>query len=149
MDHRRMFTRALLASVLGAASTVFAAEAHPSIVVGEVSARASDADVATLDLFRWLVEKEIGHLELDHAAKPESYVFSASLVRLDARASHDGSSAICVVSGALRRANSGTIVAVMHGTGSVDGERGALPGTRVRALEVAVHGAVRHLPEAL
>jgi hypothetical protein len=128
---------------------VDAAEVHPSIVVGEISVQESEADGATLDLFRWLVEKEIRHLELDHATKPTNYVFSASLVRLDAHASHDGSSAVCIVSGALRRASSGALVAVMHGTGSVDGDRGALPGTRARALEVAVHGAVRHLPEAL
>jgi len=149
MGNRRSFARALLLGVFDALRTGSAAEARTSIAVGEISARGPEADGATLDLFRFLVQKEISRLELDHAARPARYVFSASLVRLDAHASRDGSSALCIVSGALRRENSGSIVAVMHGTGSVDGDRGALPGTKARALAVAVHGAVRHLPEAL
>jgi len=149
MSHRRLFARALLLGVFVALRTGSASEARASITVGEISAPSLEEDVSTLDLFRFLVEKEIGRLELDRAAKPTSYVFSASLVRLDAHASRDGSMAVCIVSGALRRASSGTIVAVMRGTSSVDGDRGALPGTKARALEVAVHGAVRHVPEAI
>lgn len=149
MTHRRFFTRALLLSILGFSSVTGASETRAAIVVGEVSARAVDTDGATLDLFRWLVEREIRRLELDHPRKPTTYVFSASLVRLDTRASREGASALCIVSGALRRANSGAIVAVMHGSGAVDGDRGELPGTKARALEVAVHGAVQRLPEAL
>jgi len=149
MSHRRLLARALLLALLGASSTGNASEARPAIVVGEVSAGAVGADGATLDLFRWLVEREIGRLDLDQPRRPTTYVFSAALVRLDTRASRDGASAICIVSGALRRANSGAIVALLHGSGAVDGDRGALPGTKAKALEVAVHGAVRRLPEAL
>ena len=149
MNHRRLLARGLLLALFGSSSTGNASEARPAIVVGEVSARAAGADGATLDLFRWLVEREIGRLELDQPRKPVTYVFSASLVRLDTRASRDGASAICIVSGALRRATNGTIVAVLHGSGAVDGDRSALNGTKAKALEVAVHGAVQRLPEAL
>jgi hypothetical protein len=149
MSHRRLVARALSLGILAVLRIGSAAEAHRSISVGEITANVVDADGPTLDLLRFLVEKEIAHLELDHATKPMHYVFSASLLRLDARATHDGSNALCIVSGTLRRENSGAIVAVMQGSSSVAGDRGALPGTKVRALEVAVHGAVRHLPEAL
>jgi hypothetical protein len=149
MSHRRFVARALSLSLLVALRIGSAAEVHPSISVGEISASGGAADAPTLDLLRFLVEKEIAHLELDHATKPMHYVFSASLLRLDAHATHDGSNALCVVSGTLRRENSGAIVAVMQGSSSVAGDRSALPGTKARALEVAVHGAVRHLPEAL
>src|SRR5262249_3695557 len=113
MSHRRFVARALALGVLVALRIGSAAEAHPSISVGEISANGPAADGPTLDLFRFLVEKEIAHLELDHATKPTHYVFSASLLRLDARATHDGSNALCVVSGTLRRENSGAIIAVM------------------------------------
>ncbi|HVW26032.1 MAG TPA: hypothetical protein VHC69_11730 [Polyangiaceae bacterium] len=149
MSPRRFLARALSVCVLVALRIGNAAEARPSITVGEISANGSSADAPTLDLFRSLVEREIARLELDRATKPLHYVFSASLVRLDARATHDGTNAICVVSATLRHENNGAIIAAMQGTGSVAGDRSALPGTRARALEVAVHGAVRHLPEAL
>ena len=149
MSHRRFVAGALALGVLVAIRIGTAAEAHPSISVGEISASGPGADGPTLDLLRFLVEKEIAHLELDRGAKPMHYVFSASLLRLDARTTHDGSNALCVVSGTLRHENNGAIVAVMQGSSSVAGDRGALPGTKARALEVAVHGAVRHLPEAL
>ena len=148
MNHRRLLARGLLLALFGSSSTS-ASEARAAIVVGEVSARTAGADGATLDLFRWLVEREIGRLPLDQPRKPTTYVFSASLVRLDTRASRDGASAICIVSGALRRANSGAIVALLHGSGAVDGDRSALNGTKAKALEVAVHGAIQRLPEAI
>ena len=145
------YLRSAQSALLALAVTRFgiAAEAHPSITLGEISASAPVTDATTLDLFRFLVEREIARLELDRATKPTHYVFSASLVRLDVHATHDGSNAICVVSGTLRRENNGAIVAAMQGSGSVAGDRSALTGTRARALEVAVHGAVKHLPEAI
>ncbi len=149
MSHRRLAARALSLSFLVALRIGSAAEARSSITVGEITANARSADAPTLDLFRSLVEREIARLELDRAMKPTHYVFSASLVRLDAHATHDGANAICVVSGTLRHENNGAIIAAMQGTGSVAGDRSALPGTRMRALEVAVHGAVKHVPEAL
>ena len=149
MDPKRLIARASLTFALGAAQTVGASEARSAITVGELTARGPEKDTPTLDLFRFLVEKELRRIELDHATRPTSYVLSASIVRLDAHASHEGASAICVVSGALRRASNGAIVAVVNGTGSVDGDRGTLTGTKARALEVAVHGAIRHLPEAI
>jgi hypothetical protein len=150
MRHRRWFAKAILfAAVFGASRVGTASEARPAIVVGEVSGSRAGADDATLGLLRRLVEREIGRLELDHPTRPVSYVFSASLERLDTQSSREGSRAVCIVSGALRRAGSGAIVALMRGSGAVDGDKAGLPGTRARALEVAVHGAVRRLPEAL
>jgi hypothetical protein len=145
--HRSLLAAALLSGLFAASSTLASPGATAPIVVGEVTA--GEADRATLGLFRSLVQREIEHLELDQGLRPQGFVFSASLVRLDAKATHGGSHASCIVAGALRRAQTGAIVALMHGSGSVDGDRGALFATRERALEVAVRGAVRRVPEAL
>src|SRR5689334_14506959 len=145
--HRSLLGALSLSCLLAASSTLASPGSPAPIIVGEVTV--GELDRSTLGLFRTLVEREIGHLELDRGPRPQGYVFSASLVRLDARATHGGSHASCVVAGALRRAGSGAIVALMHGSGSVDGDRGSLTAIRERALEVAVHGAVRRVPEAL
>ena len=46
MSHRRFFTRALLFSMIGWSSVTSASETRAAIVIGEVSARAVDADEA-------------------------------------------------------------------------------------------------------
>ena len=125
------------------------ASAHgPTITVGEVSARVAGADARTEQALRMLVSREIDRLRLDRQGQGERYVFSAALVRFDARTSHDGARATCVVSGILRKAASGVIVAMMQGRAATEDDRGALEGAKSRALEGAVHGAVRHVPEA-
>ena len=125
------------------------ASAHgPTITMGEISARVAGADPRTERALRTLVSRELDHIRLDAAGRDESYVFSASLVRFDANTSRDGSRATCVVSGVLRKASSGAIVAMMQGRGAAEDDRDALEGAKSRALEAAVHGAVRHVPEA-
>lgn len=118
------------------------------ITVGEISARVPGADARTEQELRLLVSREIDRLRLDGQATQGTYVFSASLVRFDARSSRDGARATCVVSGILRKAASGVIVAMMQGRAAAEDERGALEGAKTRALEGAVYGAVRHVPEA-
>jgi hypothetical protein len=125
------------------------ASAHgPTIAIGEVSARAAGADARTEQAFRALVSRELDRIRLDAAGRDESYVFSASLVRFDTNTSRDSARATCVVSGVLRRASSGVIVAMMQGRGAAEDDRSALEVAKSRALEAAVHGAVRHVPEA-
>ena len=85
----------------------------------------------------------------DTARRGDAYVLSASLVRLDARESRDGARASCVVSATLRQARTGTLLAMMRGSGTAEDDRNMLEGAKERALEAAVYGAVRRLPEAL
>jgi len=126
------------------------ASAHgPTITIGEVSTRVAGADARTEQAFRALVSRELDRIRLDAAGRSGSYVFSASLVRFDTNTSRDGARATCVVSGVLRRASSGAIVAMTQGRGAAEDDRTALEGAKSRALEAAVHGAVRHVPEAL
>src|SRR5436853_7915861 len=98
--HRPLLAGALLVSIL-LANTPSAASAT-AVVVGEVTSGGAGLDGVTLGLFRKLVEREIGRLELDQGLRREGFVFSASLVRLDAHATHGGAHASCVVAGRLR-----------------------------------------------
>lgn len=144
---------AVLGIALGAALSMGTAETaraqRPVITVGEVSARVRGADARTEQSLRALVTRELERLRLERQGRDQTYVFSAALVRLDARTSGDGARATCVVSGMLRRAGTGAIVAVMQGSGEAEDDRSALEGAKERALEAAVHGAVRHVPDAV
>ncbi len=139
----------LLAFSMLTASPEAADAARPTIALGEVSAKVAGEGPATEGVLRALVAREIGRLEIDHPNRPESYVLSASLVRLDASTSRSGTRATCVVAATLRRAGSGALLAMMRGSGVAEDERGAVDGAKSRALEAAVHGAVRRVPEAL
>src|SRR5260221_322343 len=144
--NRHLLARALMLGTLGASLPGAASAARPTITIGEVSARAPGVDMTTGLPLRMLIEQETGGLEIDQPRRADRYVFSASLVRLDAHASREGSRASCVVSGALRRAGSGALLATMRGSGTVDDDRSAIEGARMKALEVAVHAAIRRLP---
>lgn len=146
---RSLVTRLVVLAALVTSSPFDARAGRPTITLGEVSAKVAGADAATEGVLRTLVAREIGRLEVDRAGRPETYVFSASLVRLETRASQQGTQATCVVSGTLRRAGSGVLLAMMRGSGVAEDERGALEGAKTRALEAAVHGAVRRVPDAL
>ncbi|HEX7671392.1 MAG TPA: hypothetical protein VF395_17485 [Polyangiaceae bacterium] len=137
----------LLAALVLALSPSVAAHG-PMIAVGEISARVPGADARTEQELRLLVSRELERLRFDRQETRDTYVFSASLVRFDAKTSRDGARAACVVSGILRKAASGAIVAMMQGRAAAEDERGALEGAKARALEGAVYGAVRHVPEA-
>lgn len=121
---------------------------RPVVVVGEVSARMAGAPAETERALRALVTREVAGLELE-GQRGASYVLSASLVRLESRSSAAGAEATCVVAATLRRAGSGAILATIRGRGRAEDEPAAIEGARARALEAAVHGAVRRVPEAL
>jgi hypothetical protein len=146
---RNFFSRIVVIATFAMCGSLDAHAGRPTITLGEVSAKVAGEGPATESVLRALVAREIGRLQIDHPSRPESYVFSASLVRLEARSSHQGTRATCVVSGTLRRAGSGALLAMMRGSGVAEDERGALEGAKTRALEAAVHGAVRRVPDAL
>jgi hypothetical protein len=135
-----------------ASSTCFSAKVDaraPGISLGEVTVKSVGGDVPTERRLRFLLGREIDRLRLDMSHRRESYVLSASLVRLDARESRDGARASCVVSATLRQERTGTLLAMMRGSGTAEDDHNMLEGAKERALEAAVYGAVRRLPEAL
>src|SRR5215831_18813107 len=110
----------------------------PTVSVGEVTVQAAGADNPTERRLRFLLGREIDRLRLDGARSAEAYVLSASLVRFDARESKDGARVNCVVSATLRRARTGTLLAMTRGSGTAEDDRNMLEGAKERALEAAV-----------
>jgi hypothetical protein len=143
--------RAALILVLSTSYSAKVEARPPSIALGEVTVKSAGGDAPTERRLRFLLGREIDRLRLDTSAshRGESYVLSASLVRLEARESRDGSRASCVVSATLRQARTGTLLVMMRGSGTAVDDRDMLEGAKERALEAAVYGAVRRLPEAL
>jgi hypothetical protein len=117
----------------------------PVVAVGEVTA--SDAHTATE--LRTMVSEEIQRLDVARATNHDRYVFSAAVVRLEASPRQAGARASSVVSGTLRKAGSGAIVAVTRGSARAEDEHGTVETVRSEALAAAVHGAVRRVSEAL
>lgn len=122
---------------------------HPTVSVGEVTVKFAGADASTEQRLRFLLGREIDRLRIDSERRQDRYVLSASLVRMDARESKDGARVNCVVSATLRQARTGTLQAMLRGSGTAEDDRDAINGAKERALEAAVYGAVRRLPEAL
>jgi hypothetical protein len=145
-------SKVLRALLVVASSTCFSArlQARPPVIsVGEVTVKSAGADVAMERRLRFFLGREIDRLKLDTVHRGDVYVVSASLVRLEARESRDGARASCVVSATLRQARTGTLLAMMRGSGIAEDDHDMLEGAKERALEAAVYGAVRRLPEAL
>lgn len=152
MPRRRGLSKVVRALLMVVSSTCFSAKVDarpPSISLGEVTVKSAGADAPTEQKLRFLLGREIGRLRLDTSHRSDAYVVSASLVRLDARESRDGTRASCVVSATLRQARTGTLLAMMRGSGTAEDDHDMLEGAKERALEAAVYGAVRRLPEAL
>jgi hypothetical protein len=152
MPRRRNLSRAARALLMIVSSTCFSAKVQarpPSISLGEVTVKSAGGDAPTERRLRLLLDREIGRLRLDTSHRGESYVLSASLVRLEARESRDGARASCVVSATLRQARTGNLLAMMRGSGTAEDDHDMIEGAKERALEAAVYGAVRRLPEAL
>jgi hypothetical protein len=145
---RRFLEVSFVAAFAGAA---LAATPHtaPRISVGEITATVQGLSPDTVSLLRRLVNEEVSRLRLAGQGSPEAYVLSAALVRLEVQRTSDGVRASSVVSATLRREGSGAILALLSGRGRAEAESGGIAGARTGAIEAAVRGAVRRVPEAL
>jgi hypothetical protein len=137
------------AAVAMFASTIVLAADSTRITIGEVTARVEGADAQTEATLRGLVQREIDGLELKRCKRHETFVFSASLLKLDAKTSREGSRVSTVVSGSLRSAATGALLATMRGSAVVEDDKTVLERAKFRSLQSAVHGAVKDLPNVL
>jgi hypothetical protein len=117
------------------------------VSLGEVTTRARTANV---ERFRALVREELVALRHDENAQVrETYVLSASLVKLEGTRGDDEAVADCVVSATLRLRRGGAIVALLRGKGRVIDDAAELEAAKQDAMRAAVKSAMRRLPEAL
>jgi hypothetical protein len=141
-------------AVAGAAAALFAstmvlAADSTRITIGEITARVEGADAQTEATLRRLVQREIDDLELKRCKRHETFVFSASLIKLDAKTSREGARVSSVVSGTLRSAATGALLATMRGSAVVEDDKTVLEKAKFRSLQTAVHGAIKDVPNVL
>ena len=146
---RLVFRAVAAAAVATFASAMVLAADSTRITIGEVTARVEGADPQTEATLRRLVEREIDALELKRCKRRETFVFSASLLKLDAKTSREGSRVSSVVSATLRNASTGALLATMRGSAVVEDDKTVLEKAKMRSLESAVHGAVKDVPNLL
>lgn len=146
---KRVYIAAALSAAATFGSSLVVAADSTRITIGEVTARVEGADSQTEATLRRLVQREIDGLELQRCKRRETFVFSASLLKLHAQTSREGARVSSVVSGTLRSASTGALLATMRGSAVVEDDKSVLERAKVRSLETAVHGAVKDLPSVL
>jgi hypothetical protein len=133
-----------IAFMLAALMAATADAADPPVTVGEVGTRVVRRDVDLAQIVRKAFEREIRALSV--ATPRQTYVLSASLVRLDA-GMPGAPRTECMVSAVLREKKSGAIRAMIEGKARADGT--ASTEAAIGTVEAAVHGAATALPQAL
>lgn len=149
--HSRIVRYLCSALTLGALCVVHEVSASRTrIDLGEVSLPSEVSSDVGLSVFRQALHTELDKLDASlPAKKAERFVLSARLVRLATRKHQDQLETTCVVSATLRDAKSGALFAILRGRGLVQDEATERKPSRLLALNVAVRGALRQLPQAL
>jgi hypothetical protein len=115
------------------------------VALGQITARAGKDRARIAAELRKVLSEELAALDLGRVAARERWVLSASVVRLETRATAEGSESTCVISATLERA--GALHAVVRGSArALDAPAGEAESSALRA---AARGALRRLPEAL
>src|SRR5262245_16009471 len=107
------------------------------VIVGEVGAAITRPNVDLPKVLRHAIERELSALAFDQRARRERYVLSASLVKLEGRATK----VECTVSVVLRERKSGAIRVITEGKARVDGA-GETSSSELEVIEAAAHGAL-------
>jgi hypothetical protein len=101
------------------------------------------------DFLRKSLERQLARVDWSKAQDRGPFVLSTSLVRLDTRTSDDAAKVSCVVSMMLRDQKQGTVRALVENTARTQDSSQAVLSAEHDALDAAVRGAVRSLPEAM
>lgn len=154
-SQRRPLACLFAVTALVGSSFAFAADTS-RVSMGEISVRACGADSRTEQMLRELVQREIDEMQPSdraakkkHNKKPERFVVDVSLVKLNASTSQEGARVSSVVSGTLRYASSGALVATTSGSSTVQDNSPALDKVKVKSLRTAVHGALKDVPDVI
>ena len=140
-----MASSALVATLWGHEGST---AAPASIALGQVSSEVVRKDVDLGALLRASLASGLVEVDLKRAA-PRQAILSASLLRMDAEPSADGTTAVtCVVSAMLVDARRGTVFALLEGRARAENTSVA-PALERAAMEGAVRSALARVPEAM
>ena len=128
-----------------------AAEPAPPVTLTEVNTHVDPAATHLpdlKDLLRRSAETELRSIDWGTQGLRRRYRVSASVVRLESGRDGRVLTASCAVSAAVRD-DRGALLAIVEGRARAE-EEGSAPASAERgALEGAVHGAIKRLPEAI
>lgn len=144
---RAVFLRAAIAAAAFTISSDIVASRTP-VSIGRITTRAPETAALKPEL-ESAVKRELGRIDLSSVRARDKYVLSASLVKLQTVKSGDQIETSCVVSATLSRAGSGALHAVLQGRARAIDAPSAHKTAERAALDAAVKGAMRRLPEAL
>ena len=144
----RTFSLALLTLATALTSSAVLAKEAPIAKV-EVRTLVEREDRDLRQVLREKVESELSHVDLSGAPKGSRFVLSASLVRLETSTKGSASTSSCRVSLMLREAERGALRAVLDGSALAEDAATAKARAESFAIEGAVRGALRALPEAV
>jgi hypothetical protein len=134
-----------------------------ALVLSQATALAKEAPIASVEVrtlveredrdlrevLREKVESELSRVDLSGAPKGTRLVLSASLVRLETSTKGAASTSSCRVSLVLRDAKRGALRAILDGSALAEDVANAKARVESVAIEGAVRGALRALPDAV
>jgi hypothetical protein len=138
---------ALLAAALGVAAPADAGSR--SIARVEVQSMVTREGRDMRELLRSAVERELGRINWGSGKSRKSFVLSTSLVQLDTERDTKSSKASCMVSVSLRDEKQGALRAMIQGRARAEDSPNSVAQAEDAALEGAVRGAMKGLPETL
>lgn len=141
----RIWTASALVFVAAAAAPALAAD-RPIVAIEAHSLVAREGRDLKGDL-RAAVQREVDALDLKKAR--ERYVLSASLLRLDTATEGGKTRSTARVSVVLKDARGGAVKAILNGKATAEDSPSAAERAERSALEAAVQGAIKPVPEAV
>lgn len=123
--------------------------AEQPITAVEVSSRVAREGRDLRSSIRQSVEQNLRRVDWTSAADRGPFILTTSLVRLDTSSSSDATRVSCTVSMTLRERKHGKLRAMLEGRGHVESSPGAAATAEAEAMNAAVRGAVKGLPEAI
>jgi len=119
------------------------------IAAVEVSSRVERQGRDLRSSIRQSVEQNLQKVDWTQTKDKGPFVLTTSLVKLDTTTAGGSTKVSCTVSMTIRERKRGTIRAILEGRGHVESDPGAATMAETEAMNVAVRGAVKGLPEAI
>lgn len=119
------------------------------IAAVEVSSRVERQGRDLRSSIKQSVEQNLQRVDWTQTKDRGPFILTTSLVRLDTSTVGDTTRVSCTVSMTVRERKRGTIRAVLEGRGHVESAPAATTMAETEAMNAAVRGAVKGLPEAI
>ncbi len=122
---------------------------NPAVLLGEIITNVARPRADLKDLFRDEVRGQLAAMDWTRTHEEESFVLSATLMKLDTRADGQRARSTCLVSATLRRQRGGAIHAIAEGKASSEDHNTQANNNELDAMRAAIRVALRGIPNTL